>query len=153
MAKRILAAAVMALCGCATIIHGGGSQDIGFASSPSGAQVTVDGNAAGKTPMIASLKRGDNHVVRIELAGYQPYEATLTRSVSGWVWGNILFGGLIGLAVDALSGGLYTLSPEQVQGTLTPNAPRAAVADGVYVAVVLVADPSWKRIGQLERTP
>ncbi len=52
------------------------------------------------------------------MPGYQPFEATLTRSVSGWVWGNIVIGGLIGLAVDSISGGLYSLAPEQITGVL-----------------------------------
>jgi hypothetical protein len=34
------------------------------------------------------------------------------------VWGNIVFGGIIGLAVDAITGGLYKLAPEQVSAQL-----------------------------------
>ena len=65
--------------------------------------------------------------MKVEFPGYQPFEATVTRSVSGWVAGNILFGGLIGLSVDAISGGLYTLGPEQITATLTAS-PQPAVA-------------------------
>lgn len=68
--------------------------------------------------MIAKLSRSDNHIVRIQMDGYQPFDATITRSVSGWVWGNLVFGGLIGLAVDATSGGLYKLTPEQVSAQM-----------------------------------
>src|SRR6266404_2478012 len=92
--------------GCATIIHGT-RQDVGISSTPTGASVSIDNTENGKTPLIAKLTRKDNHIVKIELAGYQTFEATLTRSVSGWVWGNIAFGGLIGLAVDGISGGIY----------------------------------------------
>jgi hypothetical protein len=111
----------------------------------------------GNTPVVAKLSRKDNHIVKLNLDGYQPFEATLTRSTSGWVWGNIVFGGLIGLAVDAMSGGLYNLSPNQISGQLsqgaTPQGKPPATAmvgkEGIYIAVVLHADPSWQRIGTL----
>ena len=96
--------------GCASIIHGT-TQEIGITSIPIDAEVTVDGGTVGRTPVIADLSRKNQHFVTIELDGYMPYETTITKSASGWVWGNIVFGGLIGLAVDAISGGFYTLSP------------------------------------------
>ena len=107
----------IALSGCATIMHGT-SQDIGFQSAPTNAKVTVDGLPMGNTPVVAKLSRKDNHIVKMNLEGYQPFEATLTRGTSGWVWGNIVFGGLIGLAVDAMSGGLYNLTPTQISAQL-----------------------------------
>jgi hypothetical protein len=97
-----------ALSGCATIIHGT-RQEVAFSSSPTGAEVWVDSIKMGETPVIAKLRRKDTHAVKLVLNGYQPYETTITRSVSGWVFGNIVFGGLIGLGVDAT---------EKVTGTL-----------------------------------
>lgn len=142
----------IALTSCASIIHGT-SQQIGIGSTPSGAKVTVSGQSFGTTPIIADLKRKDNHIVKIELDGYMPYETTLTRKVSGWVWGNVLFGGLIGLAVDAISGGLYNLSPEQVQATLNKeeSANLQLTDDALYVFVTLDPDPSWKKVGQMTK--
>ena len=137
------------LASCASIIHGT-QQDIGISSSPTGAAVTIDSATHGTTPIVAKLTRKDNHIVRIELAGYQPYETTVTHSVSGWVWGNIVFGGLIGLAVDAISGGLYKLTPEQVSATLlAKSASVATTPDGLYLAVVLSPAPGWEKVGQL----
>jgi hypothetical protein len=96
------------------------------------------------------MSRKDHHIVRMELDGYQPFEATITRGVSGWVWGNILFGGLIGLAVDAISGGLYKLSPEQVAASMAKQgANLGAGQDAGYVIVVMRSDSTWKKIGQL----
>lgn len=146
-----LAIASLTAAGCASIIHGT-RQDVGISSSPSSAQVTVDGIQTGATPVVAHLTRKDNHIVKLQLAGYKPYETTLTRSVSGWVWGNIVFGGLIGLAVDAISGGLYKLTPEQMSGTLLANSATAVqTRDGLYVMVVLQPPPDWQKIGQLTR--
>ena len=141
--------AALTLGACASIIHGT-HQDVGISSDPTGASVTVDGHLEGKTPYVASLRRKDNHVVRIELPGYKPFETTVTRSVSGWVWGNIVFGGLIGLAVDAISGGLYKLTPEQVSATLlAKSASVTTTPDGLYLAVVLSPAPGWEKVGQL----
>lgn len=143
--------ASFALCSCASIMHGT-HQDVGISSYPSGASVYVDGVTMGTTPVVAKLSRKDNHIVRITLPGYEPYETTVTRSVSGWVWGNIVFGGLIGLAVDAIDGGLYKLTPQQLSGTLT--AQRASVVpgrDGLYMVVALHPEQGWEKIGQLQR--
>ena len=146
-----LVGCALALGACASVMHGT-HQDVGIASAPTGAKVSVDGQDKGNTPLVAHLARKQNHLVRLELAGYQPYETTLTRSVSGWVWGNIVIGGLIGLAVDAIDGGLYKLTPEQVSGTLQSSAAALAPnADGLYIAVVLRPQPDWQRIGQLDR--
>lgn len=150
---RLLFAGVtlVSVAACATIMHGS-SQDVGISSSPTNAKVSVDNMPKGNTPIVASLTRKDNHVVKIELAGYAPFEATLTKKVSGWVWGNIVFGGLIGLAVDAITGGLYNLTPEQIAGQLARQGATATVGpNGIYVILVQRADPAWQRVGTLSR--
>lgn len=146
----VSAVIAVVLAGCATIIHST-TQQIGIGSNPSNASVTIDGASFGRTPTIASLKRGDNHIVKIELEGYRPYEMAITKKVSGWVWGNLVFGGLIGLAVDAISGGLYTLTPEQIQADLRAYgaANLELGEDGIYIFATLHPDPSWRKVGQL----
>lgn len=137
--------------GCATIMHGS-RQDVGISSAPVSASVTIDNQTMGKTPIVAELRRKDNHIIKIEMAGYEPFETTITHKVSGWVWGNIAFGGLIGLAVDAITGGLYNLTPEQISATLAKGHATITInKDKLYVAVVLKVDPRWRRIGALKR--
>ena len=137
------------LTSCATIMHGT-RQSIGIASNPSNACIWVDKAYIGNTPLIVEMSRKDNHIVRIELDGYQPYEATFSRQVSGWVFGNIAFGGFIGLAVDAVTGGLYMLTPDQVQAELRSNhMSHFKKPSDSYIAVVLKPDQSWKKIGNL----
>ncbi len=139
------------LTGCATIMHGT-TQSVGISSNPSGATVTVNGMAYGRTPVIADLKRKDNHIVRLELSGYKPYETTLTRSTSGWVWGNIVIGGLVGLVIDAVGGGLYKLTPEQVSAQLEKGRVASAPnGDSLYIDVALGSDPAWEKVAQLQR--
>jgi hypothetical protein len=150
---RLLSFAVvaLALAGCATIMQGT-SQELSVASTPTGARVLVDGTEVGRTPHVANLKRKDKHVVRIEMDGYQPFELPIARATSGWVWGNLVFGGIPGLAVDAITGGLYKLRPEQVEATLAQS--TAAVGergDVMVLAVVLRTDPEWEKIGGLVR--
>ncbi len=137
--------------GCCTIMQGT-TQSIGISSVPTGAKVSVDNSEKGKTPIVVNLTRKDNHFVKIEMEGYLPYEATFTRGTSGWVWGNIVFGGIIGLAVDAMTGGLYYLTPNQVNAVLQTEKHSSLYKRGsLYVAVVLHPDPSWEKIGQLKK--
>ena len=146
----LLAIAVLAA-SCATIIHGT-TQEIGISSVPADAQVTVDGRTVGNTPVIADLSRKNQHLVTIELDGYMPYETTIMKSASGWVWGNLVFGGLIGLAVDAISGGFYKLSPEQVEAELRQQLSACPECEeGLVILAVLEPNPDWERIGALQR--
>ena len=135
---------------CGTIIHGT-TQEVGISSQPTNAKVSINGEDRGSTPMVADLKRKNTHMVRIQLDGYETYETTLTRSTSGWVWGNIVFGGIIGLVVDASAGGMYKLSPEQLNAELrSQNADIAQSDEGLYIAVVLEAEPEWEKVGSLK---
>lgn len=137
--------------GCATIIHGS-KQDVGVSSSPTSANVIVDNQSMGQTPMTATLSRKDHHTVRIELEGYQLYETRLTRKASGWVFGNIIFGGIPGLIVDAITGGLYKLTPEQVEAELRKSETALIEKNSdIFISVVLQPDPGWEKIGQLKK--
>lgn len=150
---RSIAVAVgfLPLTACGTIMHGS-SQDIGISSSPTNAQVTVDSVTKGQTPYVAKLARKRNHIISLNVPGYAPADLTVTRGTSGWVWGNLVFGGLIGLGVDAYTGGLYKLTPDQLVGTLAKQgASVAPTKDGFYVVLVKAAEPSWTKVGQLSR--
>ena len=145
-------ALAVTLAGCATIMQGS-SQEVSISSQPTGANVFVDGVMVGTTPHVANLKRKDKHVVRLELDGYQPFELPLTRATSGWVWGNLAFGGLPGLAIDAISGGMYKLKPETVNATLAAEGLTLLDrGDHLVIAIVMEPDASWERIGSLTPT-
>lgn len=155
MRPRVLVtlSAATLLASCASIVHGS-RQDIGITSTPAAARVTVDGQLRGTTPLVVPLPRKRPHALRVELDGYQPYTVTLTRKTSGWVWGNLLFGALVGLAVDASTGAMYRLTPEQVQaqiGTTRTGSRSRVTTDGVYVFLVTGGETSWERVAQLGR--
>ena len=152
LAASLALACLLLLAGCASIMHGT-TQQVSVASSPTGAQLSVNGMTMGTTPVIADLKRKDNPIIRVSLDGYQPFEMGLTRSVSGWVWGNIVFGGIPGLAIDAITGGLYKLSPEQVSAQLQRTDGDLAVegGDALVLTVILRPAPGMERVGTLQR--
>lgn len=146
-----LGALALGLTACATIMQST-YQGISVSSSPSGAEVTIDSRSYGRTPTVAQLARKTNHLVKIELPGYLPFEMYLTRRVSGWAWGNIVFGGLIGLAIDAISGGLYKLTPDQVAATLAKNQGTLhKQKDVIYIVTTLKPEPSWEKVGTFHR--
>lgn len=119
MKKLLLALIPILFASCATIQHGP-TQEVGFHSMPLGATVKLNGREVGETPMARELERERSYIVSYQLEGYQPFQMALTRSTSGWVWGNIFLGGLIGLAVDASNGSMYKLNPESVSVDLIP---------------------------------
>jgi len=137
--------------GCATLVSGS-KQTIRFSSYPTQATVKINGIPYGKTPTKARLKRRGQQYIQIEMEGYKTYETTFTKRLNGWFWGNILIGGLIGMVIDAATGSMYNLTPEQMHahfksdiGTLYKD------KDGIFVGVTLQPDPSWEKIGKLER--
>ena len=138
------------LVSCGTIMQGT-TQEIGVSSNPSNASVTVNGQNMGNTPMILDLKRKNSYMVRFELPGYETFETNLTRKTSGWVWGNIVFGGIIGLVVDASAGGMYKLTPEQINAEMRDRTTDYQLThEGIWIAVVLHPNNEWEKIGELK---
>lgn len=146
----IAAVSLVSTAACASIMNGS-NQGIAFSSTPVGAAISVDGQPMGTTPAVLRLARKETHTVRLDLDGYAPFEMQLDRKMSGWVWGNIAFGGIVGVIVDGSTGAMYRLSPDAVDGTMVT---RTAVIDGrasIQVAIVMTPDASWEKIGQLTR--
>lgn len=103
--------------GCATIVCGS-KQKIPVITDPEGAHVIVNSESQ-ITPAVLLLDRKQpDYTVRIEKEGYAPVEITLQRSENGWVWGNILFGGIIGLTIDMATGAVYKHTPSKIEVTL-----------------------------------
>lgn len=107
------------LCSCATIMSGP-NQEFTFRTEPTRATVRLNGMDIGKTPLTRNLDRSNSYEVEITMPGYKPYYLRLEKGFNGWYIGNILFGGIVGLIVDPLTGAIYTLTPEDELG----NTPR-----------------------------
>lgn len=129
---------------CGTIMNGT-SQEIRFSSSPRDAIVVINGEEIGETPLYYDLKRNSSYDVTLELKGYHPYDLRISRRVTGWALGNVVFGLLPGIAVDAVTGGLFVLTPEDVHARMRDR------GDELNITVVLKPDPNWQKIGNLQR--
>ena len=116
----ILIAAIITviLSGCSTVFNTS-TQMVELNSTPPNAKITIDGNKFGTSPQRVNLQRGDNHIVRFELDGFDPYEIQLTTKMSAWVWMNVFNGFIPGWIVDMFSGSMYNLLPERVEAQLT----------------------------------
>lgn len=139
--------------GCATIVSSS-TQPIQFTTLPSGASVIVDGMHLGTTPGTYALERGVDHIVELNLAGFEPASMQLRREINGWVWGNIVFGGVIGVVVDVATGAIYKLTPEAVEASLGESSAVSYTGeDGqLLVSVRLIPDNAGlEKIGQLVR--
>ena len=139
------------IAGCGTIIHGT-TQDVSVASSPSGASVVINGADIGETPITQELDRGSQHTIELNLDGYKSESIIVNRETSGWVVGNIVFGGLIGLAVDAATGGMYKLSPTEINRSLDGDTASLDEEANIFITIVMQPDPDWEKIGQLQST-
>ena len=129
--------------GCASILDGG-PKTVQISSNPQGAKVTVFDKkgkeiSANTTPTTLVLDRGGfysaaSYKLHFEMPGYYPYETEVNSSLDGWYFGNIIFGGFIGiLIVDPATGDMWTLTPRQVNcnfvatdSALTPEEIKAA---------------------------
>lgn len=102
--------------GCATIVEGT-DQTVTVISDPAGAECELrrDGEilaVVNPTPGSVSIdKSQDSVVVRCRLDGYEDSVGTLSADFQGMTFGNILFGGIIGVGVDAASGAMHEYEP------------------------------------------
>lgn len=153
MKKSILTIGIITsslLTSCATIVSGS-KQTVKFNSTPSEAKIFINEVEVGKTPFETKLERKKEHSIVIKLDGYKPYQTTLTRKFNAWYLGNILFGGIIGLIIDPITGAMYNLTPEEINAQLENGTAFKSTKDGVFIAVNLQVDKNWKKVGQLEK--
>lgn len=143
-------AATLTATSCATIISGS-KQKVSFTSTPSEATVFIDEVEVGKTPFETKLNRNREYAVTIKLDGYQPYETKLTKKFNAWYLGNLVFGGIVGLIIDPITGAIYQLSPKELNAQLEQGTAFKTNNNGVYIAVSLKIDNNWKKVGQLEK--
>lgn len=121
----------------------GTKQMVSFQTSPAGALVEVT-DAMGvsygtcETPCTIDLKRKKEYHVDITKSGYDPASFVIERKGSGWIWGNIIFGGVIGLVIDLMNGAAYKLEPELLQITLAKGETGALMPEGDGDAIVIL---------------
>jgi hypothetical protein len=129
----VLLAAVMPFTGCASIVDGtkqvvsvktiSGGQDV------DGAQCSLkngDGTFYVKTPGTVTVHR-DYGALHVDCSkvGYQSGLTTVASSTKGMAFGNLLFGGLIGVGVDAADGAAYDY-PSLITVPMSPTTSASA---------------------------
>lgn len=121
-----IACAILVSCtlaGCASIL-GKSSYPVTLRSDPAGAAIVVKNGAGnviyqGVTPTTVTLAsssgffQGENYSLTFTLEGFPERSTVIERSISGWYFGNILFGGILGmLIVDPATGAMWKLNTD-----------------------------------------
>jgi hypothetical protein len=104
------------LVGCATLFQAGPDK-IPVNSMPVGAKIYLDDQLVGVSPTTLHVPRKSECVIRIELAGYEPIIIDRDKNLNGWFLGNILIGGVVGIAIDLITHnqGGYSEEPIMVE--------------------------------------
>lgn len=112
------------MCNCATIFGGTSNRSVVVRSNPEGAKVTITNKNGelvheGVTPTTASLRRSsgyfapETYKLNFQKAGCPEQTVELKAGINPWYFGNVVFGGLIGiLIVDPATGAMWTLDKE-----------------------------------------
>jgi hypothetical protein len=136
---------------CATIISGS-RQEVLINSNPKKALVSINEIEMGQTPIQKKLKRNQEYNVILNLEGYKPYRTTLEKKFNVWYVGNVLIGGIIGLVVDPITGAMYKLKPEEINGHPKKGTTYRTDNGMLFITISMEVDPDWEKVGQLERS-
>ncbi|MBC6606219.1 hypothetical protein H8B13_05260 [Hymenobacter sp. BT188] len=138
---------VLALSSCASIVSKS-KYPIAISSVPVGANITITDRKGqevftGVAPAAVTLKSGTAYFskaiyqVKFSKPGFDDKMMTLEADLNGWYFGNILFGGVIGLLiVDPLSGAMYRIAEKDMQGVLAPSAQGFNPADKTNLRIM-----------------
>lgn len=128
---------ITCMSGCATIVKGH-SQQVTLTTDPPGAACTLvrDGKTIGTvnpTPGTATVDKSRNDIaVSCSKEGYHPAAGKLTSTFQPMTFGNILFGGLIGVGVDAASGAMNEYEPSVAMTLIPAEFDSAAQRDAFF---------------------
>jgi hypothetical protein len=116
--------------GCASIMSGRHA-DVAINSNPSNAHVVIRDQrgqevAAVNTPGKVALKRNERFIfparytATIEAPGYHTATIPIRSTINPWILGNVVVGGLVGLAVDNVTGAAWKPRDTDIYHELTP---------------------------------
>jgi hypothetical protein len=126
----MVAATVLVAGGCASIISGR-TATVNIDSNPSQANVVIR-DKHGKevltthTPATVELKRKDRFIwparytATLEKPGFQAKTVAIRPTINPWILGNVVAGGVIGLAVDNVTGAAWKPQVASLHPTLEP---------------------------------
>jgi hypothetical protein len=122
--RIILILALTTLCGgCATVTRGT-TDNIGFDSQPSQAEVRTSNGLGCVTPCSLTVKKNEEFIATFTKPGYKSQQVEVKTQLAGagvaGVAGNVLVGGIIGIGVDAVTGAANEHYPNPVSVVLEP---------------------------------
>jgi hypothetical protein len=136
LSRLVLAALLPLVAGCATVTRGTTSQ-VSFTSEPSGIEMRTSNGFICTTPCDLEIPRKQEFTA-IFLHEGQRQEIRVTTRVAGdgaaGMAGNVLLGGLVGMAVDASTGATLEHVPNPVHAAFPP-VPEAPATDPVVAGV------------------
>jgi hypothetical protein len=111
--------------GCATIMSGT-KHTINVQAEPEDSKIFING-ALHKSPCSQDVERGINaaskNKIVVEKDNYKPCEMNLSGSVHPWIFGNIILGGLIGIAIDLGTGAATSVKQEDIKMVIYEDKP------------------------------
>lgn len=133
--SALLLALLPALAGCGTIFNGT-RQNVSARSAPDGASVAVEpGGHQFTTPASFSLSRKHEYKLTFTKEGYTPASVMVENPMNAGILILDILSGLIGIVVDASTGGWYNLKPSESEAVLTKV--NASVAGPPEIRVVI----------------
>ncbi len=156
--------------GCASIIRGT-TQTIAISTPPTTGAACNLSSPAGNwhliSPGIASVEKSRNNIrVHCDKPGWNSAIASIPSNFEGWTLGNLLFGGLIGVGVDAATGAIneypddfqvpMTQSaaiPQQGDSMSRPSPPAVPLASAPAVSIAPRIQPPAPDVASRASTP
>ncbi len=124
---------VSLLAACATVTRGTTDQ-VTFQSEPTGAQMRTSlGHTCPQTPCTLELPRKQEFIAIFSKTGHEEVQVPVATRVAGagaaGFAGNILLGGVVGMAADAATGATLEHFPNPVMATLPQLKPVSPIID------------------------
>ena len=109
----------------------GRHEEVAIDTSPSHAHVVFHDHrgqevASVNTPGKVTLKRKERvifparYTATIEAPGYHAATIPIGSTINPWILGNVVVGGIVGLAVDSITGAAWTPRDNDIYHELTP---------------------------------
>ena len=117
-AVRLASGCLAILTGC-SLVFGSRTQDLKVASDPNGAQVWVNGELRGTTPLTCRIRRWNAARIEIRKEGYEPVSRGTARTLSGLGITDAILGGFVLFPYfGLLSGGAWEQTPSDIYAIL-----------------------------------
>ena len=144
---------------CATIVSKR-QYPVYIHTEPKGAVVSITNKKGkiifkGTTPAVLSVEPGAGYFsraeyqVRLTMPGYEEKTVPIRFKLNAWYFGNIIFGGVLGLLIiDPLTGAMWKLSDPLVDETMVK---KASVTVSPQLRIIDIRSLPAETVARLER--